>query len=178
MGMFAVEDLPAGSFLGFYNGVLKDGQPKRRNSYTLQLSNVYIQPKTRSRGVVSAMDHPLAMCNEPPPGQKSNVFVKDFAQARDVIPDLPPYTQISAAGFYTCRHVRAGEELYFHYGREYNREKYTRPNDEKDLSKLVGTACKPLKNSDLETPRQMAQRYNLPFDSVGPDNYVFYDSDE
>lgn len=157
-GLYTTVDLPAGAFLGFYNGVFRDGSFRGRDAYVFALSNVYIRPK-KKRGVVDAWQYPLAMCNEPELGKVANVYTVEFTRAKDVIPHLHPKTEVAALGFYTCRPVKGGEELFVHYGKYYDRSHYYNPNG-RPPRELIGSPCRGNKDS-RETPMGMAQTYGL-----------------
>ena len=146
-GLFTTQDLPAGSFLGFYNGVFRDGDYKGRDTYVMSTSDFHIRPK-KTRKRVDPAQYPLAMCNEPSATQEANVFLIEFTRAKHVLPHLPAKTSIAAVGFYTCRAVRAGEELFVHYGNRFAR------------SYPVGTACRRNK-SECETPEDMMTAFGL-----------------
>lgn len=156
MGLFTTVDLPKGSFLGFYSGEFKEGEYRGKDSYVFQLSDVYIKPRKTRRGVDAAR-YPLAMCNEPRPGETASVAVVEFSTARDVITSLPPSTKIAALGFFTCRDVRGGEELSVHYGTRYHRGHYANPDDVDPL-RLVGKPGRLLK-AERQTPRHMAAAF-------------------
>ena len=159
MGLFSGIDLPAGAFLGFYNGKIKDGEYRGRDSYTLNVGSVHIKPP-KKKGGVDPVKYPLAMINEPPTGTDANAFIVDFSKAKDVIPSLPKGQDIAAIGFYTCRAIKGGEELFVNYGTDYYRGKYPNPHNLEDLSKLVGGGCK-LKKGERETPMQMMALFGL-----------------
>lgn len=154
-GLFTVRDLPKGAFLGFYNGTWKEGLYRGKDSYTFSTSTAYVRPNKRKGGVVDPYEHPLAMCNEPPFGTQATVVAIEFSRAKDVLPQLPSKTEVAALGFYTCTPVKAGSELYLHYGPRFHRGNY--PGDE---TKVVGTPCKILK-ADRETPLEMMRKNGI-----------------
>lgn len=159
-GLYTTSDLPAGAFLGFYNGTFKDGSDYGgRNAYVFSLSYMHIIPR-KTRGRVDARQYPLAMCNEPPPGTNASVAAVEHSNAAGVIPHLPPRTPIAALGFYTCRPVRAGDELFIHYGLDYHRGHYANPDGHTDARMLVGRPGF-IRKRDRETPAQMAAHFGL-----------------
>lgn len=169
-GLFTTVDLPAGAFLGFYNGVFKEGTYRGKDSYVFSTSDMYVKPK-KTRGTVLGAAYPLAMANEPPRGSQANVMVVEFSRADGVVPQLPRKTRISALGFYTCRTVRAGEELFVHYGSAYYRGHYDNPHGVEDL---VGAPCS-IKKAQRERPVDMAAAFGLqPY--VPPECFVEYES--
>ena len=170
MGLYAGMDLPKGTFLGFYSGDIKDGDYTGKDSYVFQLSDVYIKPRKTRKGV-DPVRYPLAMCNEPRPGETANVTTIEFSSAKDVIATLKPKTKIAALGFYTCRDVQGGEELFVHYGKRYHRGHYANP-DGLDPLDLVGKPGKLLK-TERETPMQMAATFGLFY--VDKECYVEYE---
>lgn len=159
MGLFSGIDLSAGAFLGFYNGKIKDGDYGGKDSYVMSNGNVYVKP-VKNKGKVDPAKYPLAMINEPPPGTDANVFVVDFSKAKDVVPSLPGTQDISAIGFYTCRAIKGGEELFLNYGKRYYRGAYPNPLGITDLSLLVGNGCR-LTKSKRETPIEMMHSFGL-----------------
>ena len=66
-GLFATRPLPAGGFIGFYNGVFKEGAYRGRDSYTMSTSDGYIRP-SRHKGGIDQRRYPVAMINEPAAG--------------------------------------------------------------------------------------------------------------
>lgn len=169
-GLFAGRNIPAGGFLGFYNGNFKDGTYRGKGAYTFQLSDMYVMPKPdRRTGTVSSAEYPLAMCNEPPPGTTANVVQRELSTARHVIPQLPAKTGIAALGFYVCRDIRAGEELFLHYGTRYNRNHYKAHSN----GEVVGAAGK-IKVQFMELPTLMMEHFGLqPY--VPPDCFREYE---
>ena len=157
-GVFAGMDLPAGSFLGFYNGTFRDGEYRGKDAYTFSLSDMHIRPK-KTKGAVDPTRYPLAMLNEPPPNVQANVFAIEFSKADGVLPFLAKRQSIAALGFYTCRRVAGGEELYVNYGSKYFRGHYKNPEGVAPNS-LVGPACM-LKKNERETPAQMMEAFGL-----------------
>ena len=159
LGLYTTKDLKKGEFLGFYNGDFKDGDYKGKSRYAFSTSIGYFKPKEK-KGIVDPLRYPLAMCNEPPPHQEANVFLKEFSSARHTIPSLPQNTQITAIGFYACKNVRAGSELFINYGPDYHgRRDYPNPNNI-SLKNLVGKGCK-LKASELQRPNDMFQQFGM-----------------
>ena len=157
-GLFASIDIPAGSFLGFYNGTIKDGEYKGNNRYVFSMSSAYVVPPS-IKGRVDAYMYPLAMVNEAPANGFANACIIEFTSAKGVIPSLSPKTEISAIGYFTCFDVEAGEELFINYGKTYNRSHYSNP-DGVSSSSLVGKGCHVLKNK-RETPLQMMENFGL-----------------
>lgn len=171
-GLFAGQDLPKGAFLGFYHGTFKDGVYEgRRDAYVFATSDMHIVPKRRSKGV-SAYEHPLAMCNEPPRGGAANVSSHEFTTAKHVIPHLKASTKIAALGFHTCTCVRAGEELFLHYGREYDRSHYKRLYSAERDDDTVGDPGR-LRVGERELPERMMQTFGL-YSFVLDDCYALY----
>lgn len=172
-GLYTTVDLPKGAFLGFYNGVFKDGSYGGRDAYVFSLSEVHIRPGRprgkKSSGAVDPLRHPLAMCNEPPVGTRANVCAVEMTRAKDTLPGLPAKTRISALAFFTCRPVAGGQELFVHYGPQYHRGHYTPPPGS---DAVVGEACYVAK-PERETPMQMMQHFGLLY--VDPECYVVHE---
>lgn len=158
-GLFAGEDLALGAFLGFYNGIFKDGTYRGKGKYTFSTSDMYVRPRSTKNGI-SAVEYPLAMCNEPAPESTANVCNVEFTKADKVIPQLKSSAKIAAIGFYACRPIQAGEELFIHYGRFFNRSHYPRPEDQDIGMNLVGKQCY-VKKMNRETPLQMMESCGL-----------------
>ena len=159
LGLFTTVDLPRGSFLGFYSGEFRSGTYHGKNSYVFQLSDVHIRPKQTRKGV-DAAKYPLAMCNEPPPGRRANVFTSEISRAKDAIPTLPVGAKIAALGFFTCEDVARGQELFVHYGNAYDRRHYANPKGVSDLLTLVGGKGF-IKKGERETPVHMIRAFGL-----------------
>lgn len=159
-GLFAGQAIPKGGFIGFYSGDFKDGHyTGKAGAYIFQMSDMYITPKRRGK-TISSFEYPLAMCNEPAPGTMANVTQHEFTKAKDVngwvIPQLNKSTKIAALGFYACRNIKAGEELFLHYGNKYNRNHYKSiPGND-----IVGQPCT-LKKEFKEMPLTMMLTYGL-----------------
>lgn len=180
-GLFTTVDLPAGAFLGFYSGTFRDlpaAGYRGRNHYAFSASDQYVVPRATLRSpegerTVDPARYPLAMCNEPARGRAANVAVKEHTRAgAGVLPHLPTRTPIVALGFYTCRAVRAGEELFVHYGKAYTRTHYPNPTGlpAEELHKLVGAPCAPPR--ERETPQQMWQAF-FPGTQMRPDGECY-----
>ena len=114
----------------------------------------------RMCGGASMRGRILSQCARTTPCIQSNVVAVEHSTAKDVLTHLPPRTRIAALGFYTCRAVRGGEDLFINYGPRYNRGHYANPQRIQNLTKLVGPSCKILKG-DLETPAHMAATFGL-----------------
>lgn len=174
-GLYATVDLPKGSFLGFYNGTFRHAGERGytgKDSYVFTTSNEYIVPK-KTKGRVDPTRYPLAMLNEPPPGTTANVTAVEFVTAQHVIPQLAPRTKIAAIGFFACRAVAAGEELFVHYGARYNRRHYENPHD-LPHDELVGKSCTLLKK-ERERPTDMTALFGLSHAHVDPECFVVYE---
>ena len=175
LGLYATVDLPKGSFLGFYNGTFREiaKRDTTRDGYVFATSNERITPR-KTKGRVDPARYPLAMLNEPPPGTTANVTAVEFVTAQHVIPQLPPRTKIAAIGFFTCRFVAAGDELFVHYGAFYDRRKYENPHH-LPADQLVGAPCTLLKK-EREHPTDMAAMFGLSHARVDDECFVVYDA--
>ena len=161
-GLYTLAPLRRGDFLGFYNGMFHDlpeAGYNGKDAYVMSASNEYIKPKKGRGGRVDPAKYPMAMINESPPARPANVTIHEFTSARGVIPQLPPKTAITALGFYACRDIAAGEELFVNYGKEYKRDHYENPRNLQPIS-LVGKACKLLKKN-RQRPVDMAAEWGL-----------------
>lgn len=158
-GLFAGQFLPKGSFLGFYNGDFKDGHFKgKAGAYVFQMSDMFIVPRKKNK-TISSFEYPLAMCNEPEPGSVANVTQHEFTKAKDVVPQLAKGSKIAALGFYACKDIPAGQELFLHYGNAYDRSHYKTASPH-ERGQIVGHRCTLLK-SEKESPLQMMTKYGL-----------------
>jgi hypothetical protein len=156
-GLFTLEDIPAGSFLGFYTGRFYDEEEgdAPRTHYNVSVANSVIVPTRNRDGSVDLQRYPMAAMNEPPRDEESNVVLVEWDRARDAIPGLePPSRRVTVAAMHTCRPVRAGEELYLHYGGD--------PNDDDDgydrrhygrKPRNVGRPGRTLPLRNMEKPR-------------------------
>lgn len=161
-GLFTTRSVPTGGFLGFYNGKMTDHGTKRAvrgGRYTFSTSSLTIRPPSGKGGIVDVYRYPLAMANEPLPGTVSNACVVELTQAKENIPQLPGKTSIEALGFFATRPIPAGEEIFIHYGKDYDRSHYANPSSLPSLS-LVGKASS-VKKTDRETPERMMIEFGL-----------------
>ena len=158
-GLFTTVDLPAGAFLGFYNGKIRDGEYRGKDRYCISGSEVHVRP-VKTKGVVRPEEYPLAMVNEPPPDTEANTSIVEFSTAGGVVPGLPSKTSIFAIGFFTCAPVRAGSELFVNYGKGYDRSHYPNPLDV-PVSRMVGKTCRPPLKAQRERPVDMMAKYGI-----------------
>lgn len=202
-GGFTTVNLPAGALLGFYNGSFKPVGAKgyaRRNRNAFGTSDFIIVPKYRGAQEEGSSDddetlderharkeasvpvpkgaaaYPLALINEPPAGQVANVMAAEVSRAKDHIMSLPGRTPIAALAYYATRDIRAGEELFVHYGPGYRRTHYDNPLG-KAPEDLVGKAST-IPKAQRETVRDLARRFGPQFEIVPKDCYVVYDTPE
>lgn len=163
-GLKTRKAIPRGGFIGFYNGTFRDGTARKNGMYTFQLSYMYIEPQ-RGNEVVSGNEFPIAMCNEPGPGETANVMMREFGSNRHknkdgtfskVIPQLTKTKKITALGYYACRDIAPDEELFIHYGDAYNRRGYKTDAE----GNVVGTSCNILV-SELESPEDMMSSFGM-----------------
>ena len=170
LGLFTTVDLEKGSFLGFYNGTFKEGEYRGTDSYTFGVSDFHIRPPKKN-GKVDAARYPIAMCNEPPVGVTANTFAVEMNSAKEAIPNLPSKARISALAYFTCRDVKAGEELFINYGKAYevNRKKYPHYGMTKES---VGPSCR-LTKKERELPVDMLKRFGIFY--VDNECYVEYE---
>jgi hypothetical protein len=146
-GLFTNKYLQTGAFVGFYTGRfyetrdddddddVVDRVPTSR--YAMSGSVYTVVPKS-----TDAQRYPMAMINEPPKDALANVFVVEWPVARDAVPQLPPAEKVEVLAIHTTRPVCAGEELYLHYGKEYDRHHYP------DQGKCVGIPSR-VRRSDI-----------------------------
>ena len=136
--------------MGYYTGTFYETEHAPDSHYAVSLSCEYVVAPERPKGGM----HPLAMMNEPPLGQTANATVVDWRYARDALPELRGSTEVAVAAVHACRDVHVGEEIFFHYGEEYDRSHYGRkPHN-------VGTPCSEWRNSFVakeERPRAFAE---------------------
>ena len=175
-GLFTTRHIGKGSFIGFYNGTFHDSGEagyRGKDAYVFTTSGQYIVPKRPRGSMPDPAKYPLAMANEPPRGTVANVTAVELTRARGVISQLPPNTQISAIGFFACRDIEAGEELFVHYGPRYNRNSYPNPEDIPQ-QQLVGEPCK-LLVKERQLPIGLADEFDefgVAYLHVDPECYV------
>lgn len=156
-GLFTLVDLPAHAFLGLYTGRFseEDEDDGPASHYRMHLSGWTVVPPEDGEGRVDPERFPMAMLNEPPSGAEANVAIFEWSTARDAVPGIPPKTKVVVAALHTCRPVQAGEELYLHYGDQYDRRHYGRePHN-------VGFGCARVNRSSVpreERPRAFFER--------------------
>ena len=138
-GLFASDDIAAGSYIGAYSGTFmpatkfnklaKKNKHMKRHAVQLVFDIIggkqdppqmlFILPKKHT-GTDFIRQHPVQMMNEPPEGGIANTT---FLQERFDYEVKHKYHTVSEiwAGVlvYATTAVKAGEELYIHYGSEY-----------------------------------------------------------
>ena len=131
-GVVATEDLAAGSFLGFYTGTVVNNSDCSKDSlYSLKWNReLCIVPFRDEKNITEEMQqaHPLAMLNEPAGDNRANchMVVQDFRLKEVSDPDENAKFY-RGMGIFTCCAIRAGQELTWHYGKDYEsaRKGYT-----------------------------------------------------
>jgi len=114
-GLFAKFDIPAGTYIGFYDGTYLteeevDALDDLRSAYLFIIPECADEPVYT--GIAGNLEHPISKVNFAPAtinGQATNLQNVDFLERCE-----EPYEKL-----YTTRFVRAGEELYTDYGAEY-----------------------------------------------------------
>lgn len=168
-GLFTTRDLPAYAFLGYYTGHFYDevwededvdevDDPPPHSRYALNGSGYTVIPP--GEDTVEGVDprtYPMAMLNEPPRGTSASVGMVEWSKAKDAVPGIDGRRSVGVLAMHTCRAVKAGEELFFHYGDQYDRRHYgRRPYN-------LGTPCA-INRSRVppeERPRQAMLRHGV-----------------
>ena len=158
-GLFADTFIPKHAFLGYYTGNFYDEvvgdeededveNPPPPSHYAANGSGFTVVPpgEGTARGVDPA-SYPMAMMNEPPLGTVSNATIVEWLKAEDGLPnaELRPNQKIGVVAIHACSNIQAGEEIYFHYGEDYERpfKAYGRkPHN-------VGNSCGSLNRGDV-----------------------------
>ena len=151
-GLWAMEPVPAGGFIGFYLGravYAKDGVqatvPKGEH-YAFRVDNdLFTVFPRRENGQVSPYTNPSAMINEPPKGTTANCCFYTWMEERHIIPYSKRKDAVYAIAVHATRAIKAGEELFVHYGDTYIRSHYPK------FARTVGKASY-LRQSQLEKP--------------------------
>ena len=139
-GLFALDDIKAGSYIGAYSGTFmpavqfnrlaKKNKDMKRHAVQLVFDDIdgdqdpsqmlFILPKEHT-GTDFVRQHPVQMMNEPPEGGIANTTFLQHRYDHEVVKSKY-YTDMEVwAGVlvYATTDVEAGEELYIHYGDEY-----------------------------------------------------------
>lgn len=127
-GLFALRDLPAGTFVGFYSGDYLPDQAGT-SAYTVRMGRFEpcIVP-FRDETSISREErvlHPLASMNEPPAGEHANCHMQaqDFSaseiQGLDPAPASVPVRFYRGLACFACDDVKEGSALTWHYGTAY-----------------------------------------------------------
>ena len=138
-GLFASDDIAAGSYIGAYSGTFMPAtkfmtqakQKKAMMRHAVQLvfdkvdgrqdpsQMLFILPKEHT-GTDFVREHPVQMLNEPPENGIANTFLFQQRFDREVQTGYRTDNQYySAVLVYTTTMVPAHQELYIHYGDEY-----------------------------------------------------------
>lgn len=144
-GLFATEAIQRGDFVGFYCGDFydEDDEEVPTSAYAMNGSGFLVVPPT-----IDPVWYPMAMVNEPPLGASANVCLLEWAKAGEVDPDWPKKTDpVQCLSFHATRTIRAGEEIFLHYGPEYDRSHYPAKG------KLVGSPSRLAKKDVDKTQR-------------------------
>ena len=138
-GLFTSAPLRAGAFLCLYNGRWYDvaryeslPEHARLNEYAVQLKDergsVIVAPPFEDGEKPSPFRYPASMANEPPPGRAANAVLLHFHFLLDEI-DVDPRAvaddladeEFVAVGLVACRPLAAHEEIFWNYGKHYDR---------------------------------------------------------
>ena len=134
LGLFVTQDLPAGTVLGTYPGMVVPLNDRRiqQKAYQYPECQTYIWRFSDNSGLIDPTNNvgtledyctsstapflfrvPTTLCriNEPPKGRDVNVITEELSQDRKVLVRLE-------------RNVMAGEELFMDYGPQYDRSAY------------------------------------------------------
>lgn len=159
-GLFTTSHISKGGFIGFYNGTirdLKEGSVYRgKDAYVVSASNVYVKPR-RKKGEITFGMAPLALANEPAFGNNTNACFIERSTAKDVVPQLKPSHPITAVVVYACTDIAAGDEIFVHYGENYDRRHYADPR--------VGKRCY-VNLKERESVHSLVAQYGLAYAHV------------
>lgn len=125
-GLFTLAPIPKGGFVGLYSGKFCKRFNSRQKPYAVSTSaDLFIVPQvSRSMG----RKYPLAMINEPQFGTTSNVFGLEWSSAYKVVHnELPKKDSVVCFAFHASQDIDAHEELFWSYGRGYDRSHYDDP---------------------------------------------------
>lgn len=126
----ATQNIPTGTFLGFYTGEYTTYS--RKSMYAAQvLYNTYIYPFPNEENITSEQRKakPLANMNEPQKNTNANccMIVQDFAL--NEVQQIPDHIVAKNPRFFrglacfTCTDVKIGEELTWYYGKMYEQNR-------------------------------------------------------
>ena len=164
-GLFAIQDIPKYGFLGYYCGEFYEEDdprlkrpPLSKSHYKFNGSGFTVIPH-ETDGIVSPLRYPMAMVNEPPPGTTANVCIIEWGKAGQAIPQLPPRDNVMVIAMHATRAIRAGEELYIHYGNGYDRRHYPKVNRQPAVG--LPSHVSQYEVPPEEYPRAVMQRLNV-----------------
>lgn len=125
-GLVARKNIPAHACLGMYSGKFLPTDNTEPSRYSFEVDkNMTIYPFAAEDIITHSerLVHPLANMNEPEPGTTANCFamVQDL-KLDELQGDLTSLGElrtirfVRGVAFFTCRSIREGEELTWHYG--------------------------------------------------------------
>jgi hypothetical protein len=120
-------DLPAGTFLGMYDGAFKATSSESLYAIAI-MDNVSVFPFEDEANItyLQRSTHPLASMNEPRQGTKANCCIVMIDFSADEVLNIDQIPNYENAYFFrgllcfTCSQVRTHDELTWHYGDEYD----------------------------------------------------------
>ena len=143
--LVATQNIPFGTFLGFYTGNFS--KTLRTSKYAAKLSHMHIYPFVNEEAITFRERElrPLANMNEPSAGNDANccMLVQDFSHNEIEFESEEQAQELQKARFFrglacfTCANVKSGEELTWYYGSSYE------PNRELEGYK-AGSPCQKL----------------------------------
>lgn len=147
--LVANADIPKGVFIGFYGGDMSTEE--KESLYGVKVNHVFIYPFADESSI--SMEHrqtrPLANMNEPLPDDYANccMIVQDFLpnEVSGAPDDTPAPRFFRGLACFTCKPIKQGEELTWHYGRSYEGHRRAQGYD-------AGRPCKALIDREIFIP--------------------------
>ena len=154
-GLYCERDLQPGDFIGMYAGMWlhRSRAFPFGNRYAVELSHGMTVAPPGQRP--DPRRYPIAMANEPRPGERANAVLHEWVLGRDDVAQPPPDQSVFfGVGLVACAAIPRQTEICWHYG----------PSYQALPDYPVGEACTV---TDVRHPTQ-ALGHPLPNDAVSP----------
>lgn len=158
-GLFCSRSIHTGEFIGMYNGlwIHTDDTFEFGNRYAIELSHGMMVAPPGQRP--NPQLYPIAMANEPRPGESANAFLREWVFGREDVENIPQNVndeRFFGVGLVACAHIPQDTEIRWYYGRTYN--------NIRDYPS--GTSCTPPTETNIQSPDALG--HTIPYDAVSP----------